>query len=327
MIMPEISVKLFLQRSGSERRRYNKYHPYNGTFPMEAAAWILPLKDALANADNLRVRPGPMQSDYKNGTVLLHETDMTAIQSLLNNTHINATLSGVHCMCLGDPWLEFYSGEIRLLTLGFHHGLSLRWNEGPWKGDAVLTVASSEYYLQWLEQRGVNGPRRQVEDSRQRSKESARSWEKWLVAVPHRLRGYVDDKYDPNGLKEVQLAELIHEEIGSKSSDVNDYIVDLFRWNGSGVGLWSGFPYYEVLPELLLLKYPTPDLLAAIKDQELKEPLIEGVARLFGGSDFVSTRQNDKKLLPKDLKARLLEHCLKSDDDDKKRRARRAFGQ
>lgn len=103
-------------------------------------------------------------------------------------------------------------------------------------------------------------------------------------------------------------------------------ILLLFSWFGSGAGPWSGFPAYERIAEDMLLGYSTADLLSAIANRELTVPQTEGVARLFGGWQFYNRRPNDLKLLPAELKARLLWHSLQSDDKDKLDRAQHAFG-
>jgi hypothetical protein len=103
-------------------------------------------------------------------------------------------------------------------------------------------------------------------------------------------------------------------------------ILVLLEWYGAGEGQWSGFPSYESVPEKLLLRYDTKDILRAIEKKELAEQQIEGTARFFAGWDFSQTRRQDLKLLPAKLKKKLLEHSLKSKNEDKKGRAQTAFG-
>lgn len=86
----------------------------------------------------------------------------------------------------------------------------------------------------------------------------------------------------------------------------------LFRWFGSGGGIWQTHGTYEIAPEFLLLEYETADLITAAKDDQLTEPQIEGAARLFAGWIFDSKgRMNGLKSLPADLKKKLLDHSLK----------------
>ena len=288
--------------------------------------WTRPFKDAVAKADNIRVLPGPGDPLYNTGAVLLHEVRLPAVQALVENTTFDAEKSGPHCMCPGNPWIEFYTGSIRILMLSFHHGESVRWNNGPWKGDAFFTEASSEFYLKWLEERGVTGPRQAILENRLRVEKSDTNWQKWLLAMPPAIRSFVGADYSGNELIENQLAEQIHSRMDFRVEDKNCYIVGLFKWYGSGEGTLLSCPSYEILAELLLLKYSSAELLSAIQDQPLEAPLVNGVLRLFGSREYQKTRKGDLKLFPPELKRTLLEHSFKSRDGEQKRRAQRTFG-
>ena len=76
----------------------------------------------------------------------------------------------------------------------------------------------------------------------------------------------------------------------------------------------------------MLRDRPTADLLAAVEGKRLTEEQTEGVARPFGGRTFSQPRPNERRLLPAELKARLLQHSPASPDEDKRGRAQRAFG-
>jgi hypothetical protein len=107
--------------------------------------------------------------------------------------------------------------------------------------------------------------------------------------------------------------------------DQRERILALLRWFGSGAGPWSGFPIYEEVPEQLLLDFPTLEIVGAIQGAHLADDQVEGAARLFGGWDFRQQRPKDRGLLPPLLRRRLLEHSLKSRDQDKIQRAKAAF--
>ena len=79
------------------------------------------------------------------------------------------------------------------------------------------------------------------------------------------------------------------------------------------------------MAEELLLAYPTDTLLTAIDGRQLTASQTEGAARLFGGWHFWKQRRQDLLLLPPSLKRALLEHSIQSPDEDKRRRAERAF--
>lgn len=39
-----------------------------------------------------------------------------------------------HCMCFGNPHIELYAGDELAATIGYHHGVAIRWD--AWKHDA-----------------------------------------------------------------------------------------------------------------------------------------------------------------------------------------------
>ncbi|HEV2990052.1 MAG TPA: hypothetical protein VG759_16535, partial [Candidatus Angelobacter sp.] len=64
----------------------------------------------------------------------------------------------------------------------------------------------------------------------------------------------------------------------------------------------------------------------AVPGGPLTEQQTEGAARLFGGWEFSNQRPQDRKLILPELRTALLEHSLKSSDQDKLARAKSAFG-
>lgn len=161
---------------------------------------------------------------------------------------------------------------------------------------------------------------RKIEEQQRQAEEAA---ERWMAAMPKPIAPLWEKAF-PNGpdpdLREIRAA------IAREYPDTRQRVLTLFAWFGSGAGPWSGFPSYESVAEDLLLDIPTADLVAAARSEGLTEPQLEGAARLFGGWDFGQRRPEDRKSLPADLKKKLLDHSLKSTDQDKLRRARSAFG-
>jgi hypothetical protein len=129
----------------------------------------------------------------------------------------------------------------------------------------------------------------------------------------------------PSVSKEIDMAEYETDPFDSALSkefpDKDARILVLMAWFGNGMGPWSGFPAYENVPEQMLLKYSTLELVAAASSRTLNEDETEGAARLFAGWDFNQSRPQDNALLPAELKRHLLEHSLKSTDEDKRKRA------
>src|SRR5262245_56924849 len=129
---------------------------------VQARSWFDPLAPsersllkALAGVDRVRVRAGGVDS-YLNRT-LFEETDPQKIKEVIQSIRIDPTNSGQHCMCDGDPIIEFYRDGKLVVTLCYLHGKKLRWDEG-WRGDGAMTAESAAAMNAWLNAHGVRSP-------------------------------------------------------------------------------------------------------------------------------------------------------------------------
>jgi hypothetical protein len=243
-------------------------------------------------------------------------------------------------MCVGDLSMEFYSEKKRLATIGFHHGLSIRWN--AWKHDALLQ--NSQCYLTLLAKQGITAPIEQFDKDRKREEEANQAWNSWVHATPDCIKKMPEETWpkviDENNLQPVTDA------LASAYPDVSERLLKLFRWFGSGEGPWSGFPVYEEFAEYILLQYPEEDLFVALASASLNEKELEGAARLFAGRSFQSHREkpmmsrdticfsnmavctpdrDEPVNIPDALKEQLWQHIMASSDNDKIDRAKKAF--
>jgi hypothetical protein len=222
------------------------------------------------------------------------------------------------CQCSGTLDVHLYRNGTELLSMTNHHGITVSCS--LWLSDASLK--DSQQWLAWFDARKMLVPRREFEQMAALARQHEIDYARWLEAMPQSIRavwekaavGAVDPDPDPIRLA---LVETI--------PNLQQRVLALFSWYGSGAGPWSGFPSYEDTVEKLLLGVPTADLIAVAQSENLSETQIEGVARLFGGWTFSKQRPDDLKKLPDALKRKLLEHSLKSTDRDKRGRAKDAF--
>jgi hypothetical protein len=226
---------------------------------------------------------------------------------------------GGHCMCFGGPTLELLSADrSRLALLSIHHGLAIRWNQ--WKDDARLV--DGRLLLEWLAERGVVDPLRELEAMDASRHSSEHDWDRWLAAMPSALIPVWSSALGQFGSYNVDPLSAALE---SGLPDEGDRILALLEWFGSGAGPWSGFPSYEQAAEDLLLKHATARIIEAVESARLSPAQLEGAARLFASWSFGKERPEGLKELPGALREALWHHVKDTQDNDKRSRATRAF--
>lgn len=115
--------------------------------------WTAFLRHTFRDADRLRVRSGGWGGVPASESVLEFNT-AAEVQALLRSTELEA--GGPlfsHCMCPGDPALEFFRQDALIATITLHHGLGLRWDEHP--GDVEL---ATDGLVRFLASRGMKKP-------------------------------------------------------------------------------------------------------------------------------------------------------------------------
>lgn len=148
-----------------------------------ASSWHASLLAALKDVDRLRVRTGgTCHRDVEEEKTLFEIVDVAEIRREVESWRVNDGKSGFHCMCCGEPSLEFYKGGKLVTTLGFHHGRSLRWPEG-WPGDALLTEVASDSICAMLARHGVPGPQKEWEEGKLREAAAHRLWASYSKLV------------------------------------------------------------------------------------------------------------------------------------------------
>jgi hypothetical protein len=218
-------------------------------------------------------------------------------------------------------------GEIRLSTKGrklppieIYEWTLLRFP--GWSGDAP--IANITNWLNWFDQRGIPAPRLEVEHEEAREKAAEAAEERWKKGMPSGVRE-IWDKTSQNRDTIRPDSQLFADVLQREFPQKDNRIRAIFKWYGSGMGPWSGYQAHEQIGETLLLQYSTKELVHALDDVEWDDQLKEGVARLFAGWDFNSQRPEANTQIPSELKSMLLTYSLKSSDEDRIGRARKAF--
>jgi tricorn protease-like protein len=155
--------------------------------PGPTSDWTRSLRKAASGADRLVVHDmdffgkGPQPDCEIRGAGKVRE--------MLDSIDIDASGSGFHCMCDGQYWIHLYKGDREILTLGYHHGRSLRWHKGSWKGDGLLTAASCEALPAWFKKNGCPYLQSLCDEERARQRQEADEATRFASFFPEKVRG------------------------------------------------------------------------------------------------------------------------------------------
>lgn len=274
----------------------------------------LELERLISRAERIIIKEYPAS----NARILFESTQQKDIKEFRESLIISKPEEWFHCMCNGRPAVYLYKGKNELVQITNHHATSIRCS--LWESD--VPIADREKWLRWFDDRGIDGPRKEVEEMIAIQEENEKKYKRWQAAMPISIKNAWIDSFE-QCFEIDNLEEALIDEIPDK----NARIMTLFAWFGSGAGPWSGFPSYEAAAEKMLLKYSTQDLLCAVQSNLKSDCHLEGIARLFSGWDFAQERPDDLKMIPEELKAELWEYVKNTDDLDKFERAERVLNQ
>ncbi len=154
-----------------------------------ASAWVDSLRAAAADADRLVVHDLDFDQKGRQPDVEIRGADK--IRQLLEVIDIDPAGSGFHCMCNGEFQIHFYQGDRKVLTLGYHHGRSLRWHQGAWQGDGLLTAASQEALPAWFQKNGCAYFQKLRDRELTRKKQQAAEEELFVGFFPQNVRKFL----------------------------------------------------------------------------------------------------------------------------------------
>lgn len=114
------------------------------------------LKKSLAGVNKVRIREIGIQKIK----TLFELQDFDKINLLIRKLVIkkNFTRRGSHCLCNGSHYIDFFKGGELVVSLGLHHGFTVRGHKGPINGDENLTDDSAKFIVNWLAENGVPEP-------------------------------------------------------------------------------------------------------------------------------------------------------------------------
>jgi hypothetical protein len=127
--------------------------------------WVAAFRQSIEGVTRIRVRSGgTCHRDIEQEKTHFEVKRPAEIRRFVDAIAIDEARSGFHCMCCGDPSFEFFREDELVVTLGFHHGQSLRW-PGGWPADGMMTAECASFVNDWLADHGITGPREEARET------------------------------------------------------------------------------------------------------------------------------------------------------------------
>ncbi|MCG5468904.1 hypothetical protein LADH09A_002804 [Micromonospora sp. LAH09] len=242
----------------------------------------------------------------------------TAVAELASLLAVVDGGTGDHCLCMGWPTIlvsDTAGREIARWTL--HHQTSIR---GLGRCDADLRDAPA--LTSWLADRGLTGSR-DVQQllAGQAAEENARRVQ-WVTAAPPALA----EAAEAASRRETDAEERLADLVARRYPDANERIRTLVAWAGfppRHTTTTGGTPWYELVPERMLLTEPTESIFNALTSTTLTSSQLDGAAELFTTLEWAASQRAD---IPDSLRSVLITHVRATGTDPMKFRMRHGYG-
>lgn len=235
----------------------------------------LPSNEALRRlfkeADRIVIKSNGVYNETAiSDNIVLTITTPTEVAELAYLLEIDEKYASFYCMCAGDYAIELFTGEKLLTTIGFHHGVSIRYHY--WRSDAYLS--RQEALLQFLNARGLPAPLKEWLADRERGTASGIARSNWLMLAPGCFKAYVDTM----GLSDEDITSL-ETALNTEIPDSARQITQLLHLFGKSEAPWSGYPLYEEIPKVLLDRMPLTTVIDVYINGDKNYKIRRGLAR------------------------------------------------
>eukprot|EP00980_Cylindrotheca_fusiformis_P012942 scaffold3236_cov66-Cylindrotheca_fusiformis.AAC.8 len=223
--------------------------------------------------------------------------DISAFQETLNSCLEEPLFSSAR-PCLDSPVVFIYDDDdVELLRIANQRGLkSIQCS----CHNTDLPLIQREKWLQWFEDRSINGPKVEVERMELQQQTRAQAYSKWMAAMPRYLRR-AWKKYENtlsfDGRCPAGLRRILHKQLNGKTEE--EKIADLLIWYGSTGSEPKGHPIYERVAESLLLDFHAKAIVETLSNSKKNtasvkadQRLCHGAIKLFSGAAFQKKHPN-----------------------------------
>jgi len=252
------------------------------------------LKELFADVDNIIVKDGGVyEGKAMHDEVLLTLNQADKIRMFHQVMEIDEKRTGFYCMCLGTYAIELYKHNSLKATIGFHHGVSIRYDK--WDSDALL--AKSDDLLAFLAQQGFTKPLADRIEEKRNMEADRVAERKWLDIAPQCFRKYwtqingIDNSYYPSLISDLNL------EIPDKQKQ----IIVLLQTFGKTDHFWTAYPSYEKLPNDILRTFELKDIIEAYTQSDRNYKTRKGLGRFLCSYEFKKDRKKYLKYITQEV--------------------------
>ncbi|GGP05260.1 hypothetical protein GCM10010992_20750 [Cloacibacterium rupense] len=226
---------------------------------------------------------GVYETKAMSDKIVLTISQADKIEKLNDLLQIDENNTGFYCMCLGTYAIELYSNKDIKATIGFHHGVSIRYHY--WDGDAEL--AKSDELLNFLAEQGLTKPLYERIEEKRNMEADRIAQRKWLDIAPKCFQKYWTQICSMDSSYFVPLVKDINSEI----PDRQQQIITLLQTFGKTENFWTAYPIYEELPNDILKTFETEEIIKAYLNSDRNYKTRKGLGRYLCSFEFKKTRK------------------------------------
>jgi tetratricopeptide (TPR) repeat protein len=201
---------------------------------------------------------------------------MAAASSFFECVKTDPNLTGFRCGCEGTHTARFFRGEKLLVELRIFHGRSIRWINGPLRGEMLLENAGG--FGRWQRQQGNRNPFTPTAEIAAETRRIRRATEAFFEAFPTGVRDLLPrQSVVVSGIE----PRRIESPLLSAHPSAIDFAKAGFRALGSGASAWLDDDAKTAVVQTALAGLLESDWADALRQSEGDATALSGAARVY----------------------------------------------